>query len=66
MSQFTDKQHNGAEDLGQSTGSGAGSDDIRAQAVKEGTVSLWRDGMLKVKAGTTTPYEVIRNVFSIG
>ncbi len=46
--------------------SGAGSDDIRAQAHKEGTVSLWRDGMLKVKAGTTTPYEIIRNVFSIG
>ena len=45
--------------------SNAGSDDIRAQAYKEGMVSLWRDGMLKVKAGITTPYEVIRNVFSI-
>jgi len=45
--------------------SGAGSDDIRAQATKEGTVSLWHDGMLKVKEGVTTPYEVIRNVFSI-
>lgn len=46
--------------------SGAGSDEIRAQAVKEGTALLWHDGMLKVKAGITTPYEVIRNVFSIG
>jgi len=46
--------------------SGAGSDAIRAQASKEGMVSLWHDGMLKVKAGTTTPYEVIRNVYSIG
>jgi len=46
--------------------SGAGSDDIRAQAHKEGTASLWHDGMLKVKEGVTTPYEVIRNVFSIG
>jgi general secretion pathway protein E len=45
--------------------SGANSDDIRAQAHKEGMVSLWRDGMLKVKAGITTPFEVIRNVFSI-
>jgi len=45
--------------------SGAGSDEIRAQAHKEGTTSLWHDGMLKVKTGTTTPYEVIRNVFSI-
>ncbi|MFC1985266.1 GspE/PulE family protein, partial [Chloroflexota bacterium] len=46
--------------------SGASSDEIRAQAVKEGTVSLWHDGMLKVKTGKTTPYEVIRNVFSVG
>ncbi len=46
--------------------SGAGSDEIRAQAHKEGMASLWHDGMLKVKAGTTTPYEVIRNVSSIG
>ena len=46
--------------------SGADSDDIRAQAHKEGMASLWHDGMLKVKEGITTPYEVIRNVFSIG
>ncbi|MFC1899362.1 GspE/PulE family protein [Chloroflexota bacterium] len=46
--------------------SSAASDDIRAQAIKEGMVSLWHDGMLKVKEGITTPYEVIRNVFSIG
>jgi len=46
--------------------SGAGPDDISAQAYKEGMVSLWHDGMLKVKEGVTTPYEVIRNVFSIG
>jgi len=45
---------------------GGDSDAIRAQAIKEGTTLLWHDGMLKVKAGTTTPYEVIRNVFSIG
>jgi type IV pilus assembly protein PilB len=45
---------------------GANSDDIRKQAVKEGTILLWHDGMLKVKAGLTTPREVIRNVFSIG
>ena len=45
---------------------GRGPDEIRAQALKEGLVSLWHDGMLKVKAGNTTPYEVIRNVFSIG
>ena len=44
----------------------AGSDEIREQAVKEGMVSLWHDGMIKVKAGVTTPYEILRNVFSIG
>ena len=46
--------------------SGASSDEIRAQSVKEGTNLLWHDGMLKVKEGITTPYEVIRNVYSIG
>ena len=45
--------------------SGASSDEIRTQSIKEGTVLLWHDGMLKVKEGVTTPYEVIRNVFSI-
>ncbi len=44
---------------------GAGSDDIRALAYEEGTVSLWNDGMHKVKNGMTTPYEILRNVFSI-
>ncbi|MBI3040966.1 MAG: hypothetical protein HYY80_04890 [Chloroflexi bacterium] len=36
------------------------------EAKKEGMISLWHDGMLKVKEGVTTPHEVIRNVFSIG
>ncbi|MEK7354019.1 MAG: GspE/PulE family protein [Chloroflexota bacterium] len=46
--------------------SNAGTDQIRTQAKKEGTFMLWHDGMLKVKAGITTPHEIIRNVFSIG
>ncbi|MFH1382830.1 MAG: GspE/PulE family protein [Chloroflexota bacterium] len=45
---------------------GGNTDDIRKQAQKEGTISLWRDGMMKVKMGITTPFEVIRNVFSLG
>lgn len=45
--------------------SGASSDVIKAQAIKEGMVPMWRDGMLKVKEGLTTPYEVLRNVFVI-
>ncbi len=43
----------------------ASSDEIQAQASQEGMISLWHDGMRKVKMGITTPYEVIRNVFSI-
>jgi len=46
--------------------SGTGSGEIRDQAYEEGMRSLWHDGMLKVKAGITTPGEIIRNVFSIG
>ena len=45
--------------------SGAGSDEIKAQAVADGMRSLWHDGMTKVKLGTTTPSEVIRNVFTL-
>jgi general secretion pathway protein E len=45
---------------------GASTDEIKGQAAKEGMVTMWRDGMLKVKAGLTTPREVIRNVFVIG
>jgi general secretion pathway protein E len=44
---------------------GADSDEIRHQAQQEGMVSLWHDGMAKVKEGITTPNEVLRNVFSI-
>ena len=45
--------------------SGATTDQIRAQAIEDGMVSLMRDGMLKVKEGMTTVSEVLRNVFSI-
>ncbi|MDD5287982.1 MAG: GspE/PulE family protein [Dehalococcoidales bacterium] len=37
---------------------------LRDQALKEGMVSLLKDGMYKVKAGTTTPYEVLRNTYA--
>lgn len=43
----------------------ASTDELRSQAYKEGMFSLWHDGMLKVKLGITTPYEVMRNVYSI-
>ena len=44
---------------------GAAAAEIRAQAVEEGLLSLARDGMLKAGAGVTTPYEVMRNAYSM-
>ena len=44
---------------------GANSGQLKAQAESEGMVTMRRDGMLKVQQGITTPYEVIRAVFSI-
>jgi general secretion pathway protein E len=40
--------------------------EIRNQAIKEGMITLAKDGMLKAGAGITTPYEVLRNAYSIG
>jgi general secretion pathway protein E len=34
---------------------------IRDEALQQGMISLMKDGMLKVKAGVTTPSEVLRN-----
>ena len=39
--------------------------ELRTQAIKEGMVSLMKDGMLKVKADITTPAEVLRNAYSV-
>ena len=39
--------------------------EIRKQAIEEGMVPLIKDGMLKVKAGITTPSEVLRNAYFI-
>jgi len=42
----------------------ANSSDIRAQALKEGMTTMMNDGMRKVKAGITTPSEVLRVTYS--
>ncbi len=42
----------------------ASTTEIRQQAIEEGMVPLIKDGMLKVKAGITTPSEVLRNAYS--
>jgi general secretion pathway protein E len=44
----------------------ASSSEIRSQALKEGMISMMRDGMRKVKAGITTPSEVLRNAYVAG
>jgi len=54
-----------SEDLNRLVLASAGANEIRSVAYKEGMLSLWHDGMLKVKMGITTPGEVIRNVYSI-
>ena len=45
---------------------GASATEIRALAIEEGMVTLAQDGMLKAKAGITTPHEVLRNAYLIG
>ncbi len=42
----------------------ASSSAIRAQALKEGMISMMNDGMRKVKADITTPSEVLRSAYS--
>lgn len=34
--------------------------ELWAQTIKDGTIPLKKDGMMKVKLGMTTPYEVLR------
>ena len=46
--------------------SNASAGDIRAEALREGMITMKRDGMLKVKEGITSVSEVLRSVFSIG
>ena len=45
--------------------SGSTTSQLRTQAIKEGMIPLMKDGMFKVKAGITTPSEVLRNTYSI-
>jgi general secretion pathway protein E len=44
---------------------GTGMTELKWQAIQEGMVTLARDGMTKAKMGITTPYEVMRNVYTI-
>ncbi len=44
---------------------GSSNTDIRAAALSEGMVPIARYGMMQAKAGVTTPYEVLRNAYTI-
>lgn len=44
---------------------GASAAEIKAAAVKEGMITLAVEGMLKAKAGITTPFEVLRNAYTM-
>jgi len=39
---------------------------LQQQAIKDGMVTLVRDGFIKAKLGITTPAEVLRNLYSVG
>ncbi len=44
----------------------ASAEEIKAQAIADGMVTMRKDGMLKVKDGVTSISEVLKSVFSIG
>ncbi len=50
--------------IGTMVSSQASSSAIREQALKDGMISMMRDGMRKVKGGITTPSEVLRSAYS--
>jgi general secretion pathway protein E len=54
------------DDISRLVSSGAGTQQIRDKSKEKGLSSMWHDGMLKAKAGITTPSEVIHNLFSLG
>jgi general secretion pathway protein E len=55
-----------SDNLRMMIGNKAGSTEIKQQALKEGMVTLMKDGMNKVKAGITTPSEVLRSAYTMG
>jgi len=50
--------------IGMMVSNKASSSAIRGQALKDGMISMMNDGMRKVKAGITTPSEVLRSAYS--
>jgi general secretion pathway protein E len=54
-----------SERIRQMVTDGASTIDIRSQAIKEGMMPMIHDGMMKIKAGITTPSEILRNIISV-
>ena len=54
-----------SDSIQQMLANGASPQEIEVQAVKEGMISMKAAGMAKVKAGLTTPSEVMKSVFSV-
>lgn len=54
-----------SDNLKQMLVNGATHTQLREQAFREGMTSLAKDGMLKAKAGITTPSEVVRNAYVV-
>jgi type II secretory ATPase GspE/PulE/Tfp pilus assembly ATPase PilB-like protein len=44
---------------------GTSTSELREEALKEGMITLLRDGMLKVKTNQTSPSEVLRNAYAV-
>lgn len=44
---------------------GTSTAELKTEALKEGMITLLKDGMLKVKANHTTPSEVLRNAYAM-
>jgi len=44
---------------------GASADEVKAASLKEGMLTMQRDGILKARMGVTTISEVLRSTFSI-
>jgi len=55
-----------SDEIKRSIVTGVPAPEIRAQAIEQGMITLSKDGMLKAGAGITTPYEVLRNAYSLG
>jgi type II secretory ATPase GspE/PulE/Tfp pilus assembly ATPase PilB-like protein len=53
------------EELRQLLLQGASTTEMKSAAVAHGMIPMFEEGMRKVKAGITTPQEVVQNVYTM-